>query len=82
MGKMFDQLKKYSFGGYRTGLYNKETVIFGTFLSLILSVIFLLGLITGIGFYFISIFIERPESITLQTDKLVKQTDLLSYSLP
>ena len=82
MGKIFDQLKKYSFGGYRTGLYNKETVIFGTFLSLILSVIFLLGLITGIGFYFISIFIERPESIILQTDKLVTQTDLLSYSLP
>lgn len=64
MSKIIDQLKKYSFGGYRTGLYNKESVIYGTLVSLILSVIFLLGLICGVGYYFNSIFIQRPESIT------------------
>jgi hypothetical protein len=76
MSKILDQLKKYSFGGYRTSLYNKETIIYGSLLSLILSVLFLLGLIAGIGYYFNSIFIQRPESITLQTDKLFTQTDL------
>ena len=60
MGKIYDFLKRFSFGGYRTGLYNKnEGLIFSSLLSIILSVLFLLGLLAGIAIYFIQIFIQR-----------------------
>jgi hypothetical protein len=50
-------LKKYSFGGYKTGLYNKKAVTFGSLISVILSLLFLLGLVCGMGYYFNDIFI-------------------------
>jgi energy-converting hydrogenase Eha subunit F len=60
MGKIYDFLKRFSFGGYRTGLYNKNKgLIFSSLLSIILSVLFLLGLLAGIAIYFNQIFIQR-----------------------
>ncbi len=52
MGKILNFLKKYSFGAYKTGLYSDKTMTFGSLLSVILSFVFLLGLMAGIGFYF------------------------------
>ena len=63
MEKILNLLKKYSFGSYKTGLYNNKTIAFGSILSVILSALFLIGLLTGFGFYFSEIFIERPEHI-------------------
>lgn len=58
MGKVLELLKKYSFGAYRTGLYSNGTVTFGSILSVVLSALFTLGIIVGIGFYFNEIFIQ------------------------
>ena len=63
MGKILSFLKKYSLGTYKTGLYSNQTMTFGSFFSVILSFLFLLGLMTGIGIYFNEIFIQRPEYI-------------------
>jgi hypothetical protein len=63
MGKILNLFKKYSFGGYRTGLYNNKAITFGSLLSVILSVLFLFGLLAGIGIYINEIFIERPDHI-------------------
>jgi hypothetical protein len=52
MGKIFDFLKKYSFGSYRTGLYNNKAITFGSLLSVILSALFILALLAGTGYYF------------------------------
>jgi hypothetical protein len=59
MGKVLNFLKKYSFGAYRTGLYTNKTMVFGSVLSVILSALFLIGLIVGIGIYFNEIFIQQ-----------------------
>jgi hypothetical protein len=63
MGKILDFLKKYSLGGYRTGLYNNEAFTFGSLISVIFSVLFLLGLSAGFIIYFNEIFIQRVEYI-------------------
>jgi hypothetical protein len=59
MGKILNFLKRYSLGAYKTGLYNKDAITFGSLFSVILSVLFLLGLLTCIGIYFNEIFIQR-----------------------
>ena len=59
MGKVLNFLKKYSFGAYRTGLYTNKTMVYGSVLSVILSALFLIGLIVGIGIYFNEIFIQQ-----------------------
>ena len=56
--------------------------MFGTLLSVILSLIFLVSLLAGIGYYFNLIFIQRPQYIALMEDKVFSQTDLISYNLP
>jgi len=58
MGKMLILLKKYSFGAYKTGLYNRDTISFGSVLSVIFSAFFLLGISVGIVLYFNEIFIQ------------------------
>ncbi len=82
MGKILNKLKKYSFGVFRTGLYSNGTLAFGSVLSVILSIIFLLGLLTGISLYFNEIFIQRPDHITKQEKKLFAQTELFNYRIP
>lgn len=52
MGKFLNFLKKYSFGAYKTGLYNNKAITYASLLSVILSALFLLGLIAGIGIFF------------------------------
>ena len=64
MGKTLNFLKKYSFGAYRTGLYNNETSTFGSLLSVILSAVFIIVLFVGIGINFYEYFIERKQYIT------------------
>jgi hypothetical protein len=59
MGKVLNFMKKYSLGAYKTGLYNNGTITFGSLLSVILSVLFILGLSVGIGIYFNEIFIQQ-----------------------
>jgi hypothetical protein len=59
MGKILNFLKKYSFGAYRTGLYTNKAMVFGSVLSVVLSVIFLLGLFVGVGIYLNEIFIQQ-----------------------
>ena len=59
MGKTWNTLKKYSFGAYKTGLYNNDSISFGSLLSVVLSGLFLIGLFAGISVYFNQIFIER-----------------------
>ena len=59
MGKVLNFLKKHSFGAYRTGLYTKGAMVFGSVLSIILSALFLIGLFVGIGIYFNDIFIKQ-----------------------
>ncbi len=66
MGKFLNILKKYSFGGYKTGLYNDDAITFGSVFSVILSALFLLGISIGIGIYFNEIFIEKKFHITKQ----------------
>jgi hypothetical protein len=81
MGKILNLLKKYSLGSYKTGLYNNNTMTFGSLLSVILSILFLLGLMTGIGIYFNEIFIKRPLHIEKQESIEFKDTKLSRYSL-
>jgi hypothetical protein len=59
MEKILNYLKKFSFGAYRTGLYKNGEITFSSIFSFIFSVLFLLGLLTGIGIYFNEIFIEK-----------------------
>ena len=59
MGKFYDFVKKYSFGSYKTGLFNKDALSYGSLLSVILSALFLLGLLAGIIIHFNEIFIQR-----------------------
>ncbi len=81
MGKFIDILKKYSFGSYRTGLYHNNAVNFGSLFSVILSALFLLGLLAGVGYYFNEIFIQRPFHIDkLETD-VFEDSELSKYSL-
>ena len=82
MGKILNILKKYSFGGYKTGLYRNEVITFGSLLSVILSTLFLLGFLTGVSIYSNEIFIQRLEQIAKQETKLFSQTELSSYFLP
>ena len=63
MGKIFNFLKKYSFGSYRTGLYNNKVISYGSLLSVILSALFLIGLLPATGFYFNQIFFQRQKHI-------------------
>jgi hypothetical protein len=57
MGKILEFLKMNSFGAHKTALYNNESVMFGSLLSVILSGIFLIGLLAGITIYFDEFFI-------------------------
>jgi hypothetical protein len=59
MGKILNLLKKYSFGSYKTGLYNNGAISFGSVFSVILSALFLLGISVGLGIYFNEIFIQQ-----------------------
>ena len=59
MGKVLNFLKNYSFGAYKTGLYNNNAMVFGSNLSVVLSAFFLLGLFVGVGIYFHEIFIQK-----------------------
>jgi hypothetical protein len=70
MGKTLKALKKYSFGAYKLGLFSNNTMTFGSLLSVLLSFLFLLGLITGIAIYFNEIFIQRPLHIETQESKV------------
>jgi hypothetical protein len=63
MGKILNLIKKFSIGGYKTGLYNNNSIIFGSLLSVSLSSLFLIGLLAGFGYYFNEIFIERADHI-------------------
>lgn len=63
MGKILNILKNYSLGAFKTGLFSNNTMTFGSLFSVILSILFLLGLMTGIGFYINEIFIQRIEHI-------------------
>ena len=74
MEKFLNILKKHSFGGYRTGLYNNEALTFGSLCSVIVSAIFLIGLLTGIGIYFNEIFIQKDLHIEKQETKEFEQT--------
>ena len=65
MGKMLNLLKKYSLGAYKVGLFNNNTLNFGSLLSVILSLVVILGLLIGIGYYFNDIFIQRPLHIEI-----------------
>jgi hypothetical protein len=69
MDKIVNTLKKNCFGGYRTGLYNNEALTFGSLISVILSALFILGLLAGIGVYFNEIFIKRELHIDRQEIK-------------
>ena len=82
MGKVLKFLKKYSFGAYRTGLYNNKAIVFGSVLSVILSALFLLGLFVGVGIYFNEIFIQRSQYLVKQETKSFKDGQLSSFSLP
>ena len=82
MEKFVNTLKKYSFGGYRTGLYNNGALTFGSLFSVIISFIFLLCLLTGIGVYFNEIFIQRDLHIEKVESKEFEETQLENYSLP
>ena len=82
MGKILNIFKKYSFGVFRTGLYSNGTFAFGSVLSLILSIIFLLGLLTGITLYFNEIFIQRHLHIVNEENQLFSQSGLATYNLP
>jgi hypothetical protein len=82
MGKFLNYLKMYSFGGYKTGLYNKNAITFGSLISVILSILFILGLITSIGYYVNEIFFVRTEYINEKETQLLSETELFSYSIP
>jgi len=82
MGKILNVLKKFSFGGYRTGLYNNDSLTFVSLLSVILSYLFLLGLMTGIGMYFNEIFIQRELHIDKQESENFEDSKLAKYNLP
>jgi hypothetical protein len=83
MGKFLNCLKKFSFGGYRTGLYNNNQVLtFSSLLSVILSMLFLFGLITGFIFYFNEIFIQRDLFMDKKVSRNFLDTELAKYSLP
>ena len=69
MGKIIEFLKKNSFGAHKTGLYYKESNIFGSVLSVILSGLFLISLLIGIGFYSHEFFIQRKLYLTKQDIK-------------
>jgi hypothetical protein len=58
MGKILNALKKYSLGGYKTGLYRNNAITFGSLLSVIVSALFLIGFLTGFSIYFNEIFIQ------------------------
>jgi hypothetical protein len=81
MGKIFDFLKKYSFGTYRTGLYNNNVITFGSLLSVILSALFLIGLLTATGFYFNQIFFLRQKEINSLESLKFNESELSKYSL-
>ena len=57
MGKILNFLKTYSFGTYKTGLYNDGVSTFGSVVSVVFSALFILGISIGIGMYFYEIFI-------------------------
>ncbi len=82
MGKLLNLLKKHSFGAYRTGLYTNDVLTFGSLLSVILSFLFLLFLLTGIGYYFNEIFIQRHLHIVNEENQLFSQSGLATYNLP
>ena len=81
MEKIMNLLKKYSFGAYKLGLFSNNTMSFGSLLSVILSFLFLFGLMTGIWLYFNDIFIQRPLHIERQESKLFNDTELSMYNL-
>jgi hypothetical protein len=76
MGKILNFLKKYAFGGYRSGLYSNGVITFGTLLSVILSSLFLVGFLTVVSIYFNEIFIQRPDQIAKQETKSFAETEL------
>jgi hypothetical protein len=83
MGKSLNYLKRFSFGGYRTGLYNNDEVLtFSSFLSVIISGLFLIGLFAGISIYFNEIFIQRELQIYKQESKNFENSRLARYNLP
>ena len=82
MGKFYNLLKTYSFGGYKTGLYSNNAITQGSLLSLILSCLFLLGLLTAIGYNINEIFIKRYEHITKQDVQSFANLELSKFTLP
>ena len=59
MGKILNFAKNYSLGTYKTALYHNDTNRFGSLTSIIISILFLLGISVGIGIYFNEIFIQQ-----------------------
>ena len=83
MGKIFNFLKKYSFGAFRTGLYSSDGISFASFLSVILSGLFLIGLFIGISLYFYEFFIVRQTYLIKQeTKRFSSDNEIFSFSLP
>jgi hypothetical protein len=82
MGKILNALKKYSFGGYKTGLYRNNAITFGSLLSVIVSALFLIGFLTALSIYFNEIFIQQHDHIDLFEIKLFNKTELSQFYIP
>ena len=80
MGKIFNFLKKYSFGAFRTGLYSNDGITLASLFSVILSGLFLIGLFIAISLFFYEL--KSYKAFFFVTDAEAKKLERLSLARP